>query len=119
MAEPVRPITPRSTKADKSLPTLVTELWELVVNYLKQETLEPLKGLVRFVAFGIIGAIFIGIGFVILSVGLLRVFQVETGRHLTGNLAWVPYALTLLAVIAVAGLAGSRIGAGQRKKEDR
>jgi hypothetical protein len=115
VAEPARPIAPRSKKPDKSLPTLVTELWELVVGYLKQETLEPLKGLARFVALGVLGAILIGIGFVVLSIALLRVFQVETGTHLTGNLSWVPYALTLAAVIGVAGLAASRIGAGRRK----
>jgi hypothetical protein len=119
VAEPVRSITPRTNKSDKGLPTLVTELWELVVGYLKQETVEPLKGLLRFVLFGVIGAFCVAIGFLILSLALLRALQTETGEHLTGNLSWVPYALTLVAVLGVAGLAGLRISAGQRKKGDR
>ena len=113
MAEPARPVAKRS---DKSLPTLVGELWQLVLGYLKQETLEPLKGLARFVALGMVGAALLTIGFVLLAVALLRVFQVETGVHLTGNWSWAPYGLTLLAAIGVAAIAGSRIGAARRKK---
>ena len=119
MAEPARPIartTPRSTHPDKSLPTLVTELWELAVAYIKQEAVEPVKGLGRFLGYGIFGALFIAIGFVLLSIALLRVFQIETGSHLTGNLSWLPYVLTVFAVVGVAGLAATRIGAARRKR---
>jgi hypothetical protein len=112
----VDPVRPTANKSDKSLPTLVTELWELVLAYLKQETLEPLKGLGRFVGFGIAGAAFMSIGLVLLSVALLRVLQIETGTHLTGNWSWAPYGLTLLAVVVVAALAASRIGTAKRKK---
>lgn len=115
----VDPVRPTAHKSDKSVPTLVTELWELVLAYLKQETLEPLKGLGRFVGFGIVGAAFMAIGFVLMSIALLRVFQIETGTHLTGNWSWAPYALTLLVVIAVAGFAASRIATPKRKKGGR
>ena len=115
MAEPARPLIRRT---DKSLPTLVTELWELVVAYLKQETLEPLKGLKNFVLWGIVGALLLSIGLPILAVALLRVLQVETGSHLTGNLSWVPYLATLVGVGLAAAIAASRIAAG-RKREGR
>ena len=115
MAEPARTAHP----SDKGLPTLLTELWQLVLGYLKQETVEPLKGLAAFVIFGMIGAASMAIGFVVLGVGLLRLFQIETGSHLTGNWSWAPYALTFCAVIGVAGLAASRISVARRKKGGR
>ena len=40
-------------KSEKSLPTLASELWDLVRAYAKQETIEPLKGIGRFIGFGL------------------------------------------------------------------
>ena len=39
----------------KSVPALVGELWDMALAYLKQETVEPAKGLGRFVVFGVTG----------------------------------------------------------------
>ena len=114
MADPARPLI---DKRDKSLPTLASELWEMVVAYLKQETLDPLKGLGKFVGFGFAGAAVLSIGLVFLTVGLLRVLQFETGVHLTGNWSWVPYLITVVVVAAVAGISVSRIGAASRKRK--
>ncbi len=113
MAQPARPLI---TKSDKSLPALASELWQLVVAYLKQETLEPLKGLGKFVGLGIAGAAVLSIGLVYLAIGLLRVLQVETGTHLTGNWSWLPYVGTLVGVGVIAAIAVSRIGAASKKK---
>ena len=97
----------RSAKAsDKSMPTLAGELYDLVRAYAKQETLEPIKGLGRFAAFGVVGSILIGIGVVLLGVALLRALQTETGDTFDGRWSWAPYLLTLLACAVVAGLAG-------------
>lgn len=105
---------PQSTSG-KSLPTLVEELWQLVVAFVKQETVEPLKGLGRFVAFGIGGSILFGIGLVLLLLAGLRALQEETGRHLTGSLSWAPYAITLAGTLVVIGLAVSRVGKAKRR----
>ena len=103
------PTDPRSKQEAKSLPEIATELWELSVAYAKQETIDPLKGLGRFVGAGIGGAIFLGIGVSLLLLSGLRALQTETGSTFTGNLSWAPYLIAvavgllfiLLAVLRV------------------
>ncbi len=97
----------RSAKAsDKSMPTLAGELYDLVRAYAKQETIDPMKGLARFAAFGVVGSVIIGIGVVLLALGVLRVLQTETGDTFDGAWSWAPYLLTLLLCAVVAGAAG-------------
>ncbi len=111
MASPTRP-----QPTTKSLPTLFQELRELVVAYAKQETIEPLRGLFRYVAWGVAGSLLLGIGVVLLLLAGLRALQEETGSRFTGDLTWVPYALTLVGTVVIAALAGTRIG---RKEKSR
>ncbi len=108
---------PDSKDDDKTLPTLVSELWELVVRYAKQETVEPLQGLLRFVGFGLAGAVLLAMGAVVLGIGVLRVVQQEAGPHLSGHLSWVPYTAVVLFGAATAGLLGRAIGADKRRVE--
>ena len=111
MAEPARPLL---KKPEKSLPTLATELWQLVLAYLKQETLEPLKGLLRFVGIGIGGAVLTSLGLVLLAVAGLRALQVETAPHFAGNLSWLPYLIVLVGAVLIAALSAKRISAKRR-----
>jgi len=89
----------------------------LVVEYAKQETLEPLKGLGRYVAWGIAGALLLGTGVVFLAIGALRALQDETYPHLTGNWSWVPYAIVVFGSFLIAGLAW--MARGKRKTRGR
>jgi hypothetical protein len=83
----------------------IRELRELVVAYAKQETLDPLKGLGRYVAFGIAGAALIGIGVMFLAIGALRALQGDRlGPHFTGNWSWAPYAIVVAGAFAIAAL---------------
>lgn len=100
----------------KSVPTLVEELWQLVVTYVKQETVEPIKGLGRFVGFGIGGSFLVGLGTVLLLVGGLRALQEETGTTFTGNWSWAPYGITFVVGVLVIALAVSRVGKAKRKQ---
>jgi hypothetical protein len=88
------------------------EFLDLVLDYAKQETLGPVKGLARFVAFGITGSFFLAIGVVILLVGMLRALQTETGSTFTGKLSWLPYVITAGAAVIVASVAGWRVTKG-------
>jgi len=85
---------------------------QLVIDYVKQETLEPLKGVGRFLLFGIAGSAALCIGLVLLLVGLLRLLQTETDGAFAGNLSWVPYLIVAIVAVAIIGLAIWRITAG-------
>lgn len=86
---------------EKSISEVVGELKELTVSYAKQETIDPLRGLGRYVGFGIGGSFVLAIGLGMMGLAMLRALQTETGTWFTGNLNWVPYVLTFLALMVV------------------
>lgn len=87
----------------------VGDLVDLVKAYAKQETLDPLKGVGRWVGLGIAGSLLLMIGLVELSLAMLRALQTETGSTFTGNWSWAPHALTLVAILVVVGVLASLI----------
>ena len=112
MAEPQRTV-PRRQQAE-SLPALISELRDLVVAYAKQETIDPLKALGRFVAFGLAGAVCISLGTFLVALGGLRALQ--TTEHLEGNWSWLPYLIVVAFCLIVAGIAASRIAKAPRRR---
>jgi membrane protein implicated in regulation of membrane protease activity len=93
---------------DKPPQQQIRELRELVIAYFKQETLDPLKGLARYVGFGLLGAVLIGAGVSFLAIGGLRALQTETGTTFHGNWSWAPYGITIAGLVIIAGLALTR-----------
>jgi uncharacterized membrane protein YidH (DUF202 family) len=77
----------------------------MVLAYFRQETVEPVKNLGRFVAFGVAGSLLLGIGVALLLLATLRFFQTETGSTFTGHLSWVPYVIMLVVALVLAGAA--------------
>lgn len=110
------PLRATTRIADKSLPTLAVELKDLVVGYAKQETLEPIKGLGRFIAFGVAGSVFVAVGLVLLTLAMLRVLQAELSDTFDGNWSFAPYAITLVFCILVIALSAWAIGAAKRRR---
>lgn len=106
-------------KQRRSLPGLFRELKQLTVRYAKQETLDPLKSLGRFLAYGTLASFCLGIGFVLLSLALLRALQTETGDHLTNHLTWIPYIATFAGCIIIVLCAFYAIGAEKRRMNRR
>jgi hypothetical protein len=88
------------------------ETLQLVIDYVKQETLNPLKGLGRFMLFGVAGSVALAIGLVIVSVALLRLLQGETGTTFSGNWSWAPYLICTVVVVGVAALAVRAVSRG-------
>lgn len=97
-------------ESDKGLFSEFSEVKSLVVAYAKQETIEPIKGLGRFLAFGMAGSFLLSIGLLLLLLAGLRALQTETGTTFSGNWSWAPYLIVLTVGAGLAGLTLSRIG---------
>jgi hypothetical protein len=117
MAGHMAPFRAKSSGGKSGLRRAGDDAFKLTVDYLKQEALDPLKGLGRFLLWGVAGSLAIAVGILLLLVGALRLLQTETGTALTGNWSWVPYFSVALIGLAVAGVSAWRItaGPGERK----
>ncbi|MBW4030247.1 MAG: hypothetical protein HIU57_06160 [Acidobacteria bacterium] len=94
------------------------EVRELFVRYFKEQTVQPLKDLGRFVLFGAIGSIFVAFGVVIGLLGVLRMLQ-ALFPVLDGSLSFIPYLIVVVLALLIGLLVVQRILAGtaRRSKE--
>jgi hypothetical protein len=97
--EPASSVTPSRGRRPPPLPQLITELRDLVVTYVKQQTLVPVKQLGRYVGFGLLGSLLLGFGVVFLAVSGLRALQTETNGTFADDWSWVPYVIMVVALI--------------------
>ena len=58
-------------------------------NYIRQETLEPIKSIFGSVIFLFIGSLFVSIGFILLSIGVVG--AVQKFDEMEKWFSWVPY----------------------------
>jgi hypothetical protein len=86
----------------KSVSDTARELWELLQGYAKQETVDPLKNLGRYLGYGIPGALLLGFGLSLLSLGLLRGLQ--TIDVFEDSWSWAPYAILVGTLGLLIGL---------------
>lgn len=98
---------------DQSIGGLV----ELVKTYAKQETVGPLKGAGKWLAFGAMGAVLLGIGLSLVALGLLRLVQTEFDNLARGGWSFVPYAIVFVVIVIVIVLALTRINKTSLNKE--
>ena len=101
---PTPATAPTRAPRQKPIPELVTELRDLVVAYVKQETIGPLQSLGRWIGFGIGGSLLLGFGVVFLAMSALRALQEETGETFTGDWSWVPYLIVVFALVVGAAI---------------
>jgi uncharacterized protein involved in cysteine biosynthesis len=80
----------------------IRELKDLVVAYAKQETIDPIKGLGRFVGFGIGGAVLLGTGCFFLAMAILRALQTQTGDAFADWRSFLPYLIVVILLLIVA-----------------
>ena len=86
-------------------------LLDMLRRYLRQETVDPLRAVGRFLLFGASGSLLIGSGVVLIAVGGLR--SMQAWGVLERSWSWVPYIVVAAALSGLAVLAVSRIG-GER-----
>ena len=93
----------------KNLPETLQDLWDLLVAYAKQETVDPLRNLGRYVGFGLAGMALLTLGTFFLGMSLLRFLQTMVGGVFDGFWSWVPYLIVMVVFGGAIFLALSRI----------
>jgi hypothetical protein len=93
----------------------IQEIRGLVVRYIKEETIQPIKELGRFVAYGALGSLFVGFGTTLMLIGALRFLQ-EQFPVLDGSLSWLPYIIVAVLAGLVVALTAWRIMSGTAKR---
>ncbi len=89
----------------------IQELKTLVVDYAKQETIDPIKSIGRYIGWALGGALAFGIGAVFLGIGALRFFQTSLPEALDGRgkSSWFPYMATILLLAAATGFVALKL----------
>ena len=114
---PPTPPAASTAKRPPPLPQLVTELRDLVVRYVREQTLIPLQKLGRYIGFGVLGSLLLGFGVVFVGMAGLRALQDETGDTFTGDWSWVPYLIMFIALLLGAALVWLARTARRAEKE--
>lgn len=104
-----------ATSDAKSTTDTIADLKEMVVAYAKQETVEPLKGLGRYLGYGLGGSVMVALGVVLLGMAGLRALQTETGTTFTGNWSFAPYFIVLVGLAVIIALLARAITGGKSK----
>jgi uncharacterized membrane protein len=112
-------VLPEEPQASSNPATQITTTVELVKTYARQETVGHLKGVGRWVGYGLAGAICLSIGIVLLVVGLLRLLQDVGDDVFYGFWSIVPYLIALLVCALVVALALSRVQATDLHRQGR
>ena len=99
----ISPRTPRGS-VDQ-----VGDLFDSVKQYARQETLEPIKGAVRWVAVGTLAALCLGLALVFTALGILRLSQDLGGTTLDGSWSFLHYFITLGIVAILVAVTFSRV----------
>ena len=87
----------------------VGDLFDSVKVYARQETLEPIKGAVRWVAVGSLAAVSLGLALVFSALGILRLSQDLGGTTLDGSWSFVHYFITFCVVALLVLVTFSRV----------
>ena len=92
-----------------------SETLEMLINYVKRETLKPIKGAGRWIVFGLLAALSLSIGIVLGAIGVLRLAQAVIFADST-LWSWTNYLITLVVCVAVVLLTVSKIRKGTLQK---
>lgn len=88
------------------------DIKDLAVRYIKEETVDPVKALGRYTAWGCAGSFLIGLGGLLMLVGTLRLLQ----HIFHGTTSWAPYLIVFLVGTAALALTVAKITSGPSKR---
>ena len=91
------------------------EIKALALRYIKEETIQPIKEMGRFVLWGAVGSLLVGFGYFFLLFGALRFLQ-DQFKVLDGSLSWIPYLIVVVLAALVMALTVWRIVSGTAKR---
>lgn len=95
----------------------VSDVVETVKAYALQETVGPVRGAGRWLAFGTLASLFLGLGVVLLGLAALRLSQDLGGTTLDGAWSFVHYLIASVVVGTAVATALSRISRHSLSKE--
>jgi hypothetical protein len=91
------------------------EIKGLAMRYIKEETIQPLKDMGRFVVWGALGSLLVGFGYLFLLLGALRFLQ-DQFKVLDGTLSWIPYLIVVVLAAIIVALTLWRVVSGTAKR---
>ena len=86
----------------------------MLVDYAKQETIDPLKALGRYLGLGIVGSILVSLGIGFISLGVLRYTQTLDSFNGTWS-ATLPYVFALLTLVLAILICVALLARAKRK----
>ena len=92
------------TAKDTTTTSDVSDIVDYVRDYVKQETIEPLRGWGRYVGFGVAGGVMFAGGVVIVLLGLFRLLQTEVDAFDGPNTSILAYLITFVTGLIIIGL---------------
>ncbi len=95
----------------------VSDLVDSVKQYARQETLEPIKGAIRWVAVGSVAALSLGVALIFACLAVLRLSQDLGGTTLDGSWSFVHYFITLCVVSVLVAIIFSRVSTRSLAKD--
>lgn len=111
-------VTEPDRSARSLAPSQVNDLIDSVSAYARQETIEPLKGAARWVAFGTLAAITLGLAMVFGALAVLRASQDLLGGSLDGGWSFVNYIISAAFLAVLVWLTFSRIARPSLAKDN-
>jgi hypothetical protein len=98
-------------REERNIAEIARELGLLLRSYAEQETLEPVKQILRYLGYGAGGMALISFGVFFLALSALRAMQSQTDAF-DGGWSFAPYLIVAVGLLMVIGFAYFRIRRG-------
>ena len=100
-----------SSKSEDSEGKSFADVYEMVFDYAKRETLKPIRGAGRWIAYGLLAALCRSAALVFGALGVLRLLQTSDLGD-SSSWSWLNYLLALAVCVVLFFVAKSRIRKG-------